>query len=162
MTGRISAGEYLACHRDRAIFPAVDGATVCASTRTANLEQCSRRRPLHQFGGGAAWQSFCTLSRFEPDIWRRCQKPPLYWRLEQAVFHLPQLPWCADAVNAVQRLSRIAMICSEPDRLADFYESTFGFERTGEASITEPAFAALMGIPGATARVASLRLCEHE
>ena len=42
------------------------------------------------------------------------------------------------------------MICSEPDRLADFYESTFGFERTGEASITEPAFAALMGIPGAT------------
>jgi catechol 2,3-dioxygenase-like lactoylglutathione lyase family enzyme len=65
-------------------------------------------------------------------------------------------------VNAVRQLSRIAMICSEPDRLADFYESTFGFERTGEASITEPAFAALMGIPGATARVTTLRLGEQE
>lgn len=65
-------------------------------------------------------------------------------------------------MNAVQRLSRIAMICSEPDRLADFYESTFGFERTGEASMTEPAFAALMGIPGATARVTILRLGEQE
>jgi catechol 2,3-dioxygenase-like lactoylglutathione lyase family enzyme len=54
------------------------------------------------------------------------------------------------------------MVCSEPDRLADFYKATLGFERTGEASITDPAFAALTGIPGATARVITLRLGEQE
>jgi catechol 2,3-dioxygenase-like lactoylglutathione lyase family enzyme len=65
-------------------------------------------------------------------------------------------------VNAVQRLSRITMVCSEPDRLADFYNAALGFERTGESSITEPAFAALIGIPGAMARVITLRLGEQE
>jgi catechol 2,3-dioxygenase-like lactoylglutathione lyase family enzyme len=54
------------------------------------------------------------------------------------------------------------MVCSEPDRLADFYKATLGFERAGEASITDPAFAALTGIPGATARVITLRLGEQE
>ncbi|MFZ0426009.1 MAG: VOC family protein [Xanthobacteraceae bacterium] len=59
-------------------------------------------------------------------------------------------------------MSRITMVCSEPDRLADFYEAALGFERTGEASITGPAFAALMAIPGATARVITLRLGGQE
>jgi catechol 2,3-dioxygenase-like lactoylglutathione lyase family enzyme len=61
-------------------------------------------------------------------------------------------------VKAVQRLSRITMICSEPNRLAEFYETAFGFVRTEEASIAEPAFGRLMGIPGATARVVALQL----
>jgi len=61
-------------------------------------------------------------------------------------------------VNSVQRLSRITMICVDPDRSADFYEAAFGFVRTGEASITEPAFGELIGIPNATARVVRLQL----
>lgn len=61
-------------------------------------------------------------------------------------------------MNAVQRLSRITLICSDPDRLADFYQAAFGFERAGETSITEPAFAALIGIPGARARVITLQI----
>jgi catechol 2,3-dioxygenase-like lactoylglutathione lyase family enzyme len=65
-------------------------------------------------------------------------------------------------VTAVQRLSRITMICSDPDRLADFYEAAFGFERTGATSIAEPAFAALIGISGATARVITLQLGGQE
>ena len=65
-------------------------------------------------------------------------------------------------MNAVLQLSRVIMICGNPDRLADFYQSIFGFERTGESSITEPDFAALMGIPGAMARVITLRLGEQE
>ena len=65
-------------------------------------------------------------------------------------------------MNAVLQLSRVIMICGNPDRLADFYQSIFGFERTGKSSITEPDFAALMGIPGAMARVITLRLGEQE
>jgi catechol 2,3-dioxygenase-like lactoylglutathione lyase family enzyme len=65
-------------------------------------------------------------------------------------------------VNAVQRLSRITMICSDPGGLAAFYEGALGFERTGAMSITEPAFAALIGIPGATASVITLRLGGQE
>jgi catechol 2,3-dioxygenase-like lactoylglutathione lyase family enzyme len=61
-------------------------------------------------------------------------------------------------VNAVQRLSCITMICSEPDRLADFYEAAFAFVRTGKTEIIEPAFAKLIGIPCATARVITLQL----
>ena len=64
-------------------------------------------------------------------------------------------------MNAVQRLSRITMICSEPGRLAKFYEAAFGFVQIDETSITEPAFARLMGIPGATARVVALQLGEQ-
>jgi catechol 2,3-dioxygenase-like lactoylglutathione lyase family enzyme len=65
-------------------------------------------------------------------------------------------------VNAVQRLSRMTLICADPDRLADFYQAAFGFERTGETSLTEAAFAALIGIPGAAARVITLRLGGQE
>jgi catechol 2,3-dioxygenase-like lactoylglutathione lyase family enzyme len=65
-------------------------------------------------------------------------------------------------MNSVQRLSRITMICSEPDRLAIFYEAAFGFVRTDDRSITEPAFAKFMGIPSATSRVIILQLGEQE
>jgi catechol 2,3-dioxygenase-like lactoylglutathione lyase family enzyme len=61
-------------------------------------------------------------------------------------------------VSSVQRLSRITMICGDPDRLANFYEAAFGFVRTGEASTTETAFGKLIGIPNATARVVCLQL----
>jgi catechol 2,3-dioxygenase-like lactoylglutathione lyase family enzyme len=62
----------------------------------------------------------------------------------------------------VQRLSRITMICSEPDRLADFYKAAFGFVQTADLTITEPAFAQLIDIPGAIARVITLRLGGQE
>jgi catechol 2,3-dioxygenase-like lactoylglutathione lyase family enzyme len=65
-------------------------------------------------------------------------------------------------VNLVQKLSRITLICSEPEWLAGFYESAFGFARTGAISMTEPAFGELMGIAGATARGISLQLGEQE
>jgi catechol 2,3-dioxygenase-like lactoylglutathione lyase family enzyme len=65
-------------------------------------------------------------------------------------------------VNLVQNLSRITLVCSEPERLAVFYESAFGFVRTGDVSITEPAFAKLLGIAGATARSITLQLGEQE
>ena len=64
-------------------------------------------------------------------------------------------------MNLVQKLSRITLICSAPDRLADFYEH-LGFVRTGETSIAELAFAQLMGIAGATARSITLQLGEQE
>jgi catechol 2,3-dioxygenase-like lactoylglutathione lyase family enzyme len=65
-------------------------------------------------------------------------------------------------VNSVQRLSRITMICCKLDRLAGFYEAAFGFMRIDDVTITEPAFAQLMRIPGARARVVTLRLGEQE
>ena len=65
-------------------------------------------------------------------------------------------------MNSVQRLSRITMICTKPDHLADFYEAAFGFVRIGDVTITEPAFAQLMDIPDARARVITLRLGDQE
>jgi catechol 2,3-dioxygenase-like lactoylglutathione lyase family enzyme len=65
-------------------------------------------------------------------------------------------------VNAVQRLSRITMICSEPNHLADFYKAAFGFVQTADVTITEPAFGRLIDIPGAIARVITLRLGAQE
>ena len=64
-------------------------------------------------------------------------------------------------MNLVQKLSRIALICHDPSRLADFYEFAFGFVRTGEVSITEQAFGKLMGIAGATAGGVTLQLGEE-
>ena len=65
-------------------------------------------------------------------------------------------------MNTVQRLSRIRLISGAPEQLADFYEAAFGFVRTNEKSITEPAFAVLMGVPGATARIITLQLGNQE
>ena len=65
-------------------------------------------------------------------------------------------------MSSAQRLSRIIMICREPDRLAGFYEAAFGFTPIGAISIREPALAELIGVPEATARVVTLRLGEQE
>jgi len=65
-------------------------------------------------------------------------------------------------VSSVQRLSRFIIICREPDRLARFYETAFGFTPTGGVSISEPALAELIGVPQTTARVVTLRLGEQE
>ena len=65
-------------------------------------------------------------------------------------------------MNAVQQISRITMICSEPDRLADFYKAAFGFVQTADVIITDSAFAQLIDIPGAIARVITLRLGGQE
>jgi len=65
-------------------------------------------------------------------------------------------------VSLVRKLSRITLICREPDRLANFYESTFDFARSGEALIADPAFAKLIGIAGATAHAITLQLGEQE
>jgi catechol 2,3-dioxygenase-like lactoylglutathione lyase family enzyme len=65
-------------------------------------------------------------------------------------------------VNAVQRLSRIILTCSEPDRLADFYEAAFGFVRTDGTAIAEPSFAKLLDIPGAIVRVIALQLGDQK
>jgi catechol 2,3-dioxygenase-like lactoylglutathione lyase family enzyme len=54
------------------------------------------------------------------------------------------------------------MICREPDRLAEFYETAFGFLRTDDTSITEPAYATLMRLPEATARIITLQLRDQE
>jgi catechol 2,3-dioxygenase-like lactoylglutathione lyase family enzyme len=61
-------------------------------------------------------------------------------------------------VNSVRRLSRITLICGDPDRSANFYEAALGFVRTGEASTTEPAFGRLIGIPDAVARIVYMQL----
>ena len=65
-------------------------------------------------------------------------------------------------MNAVQRLSRIKMICSEPDHLADFYKAAFGFVQTADVTITDSAFGRLIDIPGAIAQVITLRLGGQE
>jgi hypothetical protein len=54
------------------------------------------------------------------------------------------------------------MVCGEPYRSAHFYEAALGFVQTGEASKAEPAFAKLIGIPDALARVITLQLGEQE
>ena len=62
----------------------------------------------------------------------------------------------------MQRLSRVTLICTLPDCLAAFYAAAFGFVQTNDVTITEPAFARLMGIPGARARVITLQLGDQE
>jgi len=65
-------------------------------------------------------------------------------------------------VSSVQRLSRITLICGDPDRLAEFYEAAFGFVRTGETSTTETAFGKLIGIPNAAARIVCMQLGQQK
>lgn len=64
-------------------------------------------------------------------------------------------------MSIVERVSGIVLICAEPERMADFYQSAFGFRRTSERAIADPAFAVLMAIPGARARGISLQLGEQ-
>lgn len=66
------------------------------------------------------------------------------------------------AKPSVNRLSRIEMICNAPDRLAEFYQSAFGFVRIGQARIAESAVTTVTGVPGAAAYAVRLRLGEQE
>jgi catechol 2,3-dioxygenase-like lactoylglutathione lyase family enzyme len=61
-------------------------------------------------------------------------------------------------MNAVQRLSRIRLICEKPERLATFYESAFGFSRIGETQMAGAALASLFRIAGAKAHAIALAL----
>ena len=61
-------------------------------------------------------------------------------------------------MNAVQKLSRIALVSRAPDRLATFYQSAFGFVRGDERQLAGTALQSLLGIPGAAARLIPLRL----
>jgi catechol 2,3-dioxygenase-like lactoylglutathione lyase family enzyme len=64
-------------------------------------------------------------------------------------------------VTGVTKLSRIRLIAAQPQQLAAFYESAFGFERTTQSTNDAPDFAKLIGVPGATAGVVALRLGEE-
>jgi catechol 2,3-dioxygenase-like lactoylglutathione lyase family enzyme len=61
-------------------------------------------------------------------------------------------------MTAAQRLSRISLICREPERLACFYESALGFVRGKESSIGGDRLASLLRIPGAEARIIGMGL----
>jgi catechol 2,3-dioxygenase-like lactoylglutathione lyase family enzyme len=61
-------------------------------------------------------------------------------------------------MSAVQKLSRIRLVCQDAQRLASFYESAFGFSRSGETHLAGSAFASLIRIPGAEAHITVLAL----
>jgi len=61
-------------------------------------------------------------------------------------------------MNAVQKLSRIALVSREPESLAAFYESAFGFARGDETQLAGTALESLLCIPGAKTRLIPLRL----
>jgi len=61
-------------------------------------------------------------------------------------------------MSAVQKLSRIALVSQEPESLAAFYRSAFGFARGEETRLSGTALESLLGIPGAKARLLTLRL----
>ena len=67
----------------------------------------------------------------------------------------------SSVISSVGQLSRIELICGDPERLANFYQDAFGFERTGRLSIDEPAFAELIGIAGARTSGVTLRLVQQ-
>ncbi|MGO8955421.1 MAG: VOC family protein [Rhodomicrobium sp.] len=56
-------------------------------------------------------------------------------------------------MSGVQHLSRIRLICREPERLAAFYQRAFGFVQNGGAAL-----APFPGLPGATAYIVTLSL----
>lgn len=55
-------------------------------------------------------------------------------------------------------ISKIILVCRELDRLCEFYRRAFGFVQAEQTKVTDPAFGTLIGVPGAQARVAALRL----
>jgi catechol 2,3-dioxygenase-like lactoylglutathione lyase family enzyme len=65
-------------------------------------------------------------------------------------------------MSVVQKLSRIRMVCQDAQRLASFYESAFGFSRSGETQLAGSAFASLVGIPGAEAHITVLALASQK
>ena len=75
------------------------------------------------------------------------------------VCDIPQSPRRPDAM--IQRFSRIGMVCADPERLADFYETAFGFARIGEVSTDDAALAELSGRRRVRAKELKLRLGEQ-
>jgi catechol 2,3-dioxygenase-like lactoylglutathione lyase family enzyme len=65
-------------------------------------------------------------------------------------------------VTGVTKLSRIRLIAAQPQQLAAFYESAFGFVRTTQAATDAASLAKLLGKPDATTRCLTLRLGEQE
>lgn len=61
-------------------------------------------------------------------------------------------------MSAVQSLSCISLICREPERLARFYETAFGFVRGKERSLSGAALESLLALPGAKALVITMGL----
>ena len=64
-------------------------------------------------------------------------------------------------MSTVQRLSRIRLICREPERLGCFYESAFGFVRSKQSKMGGTALESLLRIPGAEATVIRMGLGEQ-
>ncbi len=65
-------------------------------------------------------------------------------------------------MTGVTKLSRIRLIAAQPQQLAAFYESAFGFVRTTQAATDAASLAKLLGNPDATASCVTLRLGEQE
>jgi catechol 2,3-dioxygenase-like lactoylglutathione lyase family enzyme len=61
-------------------------------------------------------------------------------------------------MTSVQKLSRIILICSEAEQLAEFYIRAFGFVRIEDSPKSDSGFAALIGLANGQVRLASLRL----
>ena len=64
-------------------------------------------------------------------------------------------------MSTVQRLSRISLICREPERLGCFYERAFGFVRSKQCETGGTALKSLLRIPGAEAKVIRMGLGEQ-
>ncbi len=64
-------------------------------------------------------------------------------------------------MSTVQRLSRISLICREPERLGSFYERAFGFVRSRQSEMRGTALESLLRIPGAEATVIRMGLGEQ-
>ena len=65
-------------------------------------------------------------------------------------------------MTGVARLSRIRLIAAQPEQLAEFYESAFGFTRTKSAATDAASLAKLLGEPYETVCLLALRLGEQE
>ncbi len=65
-------------------------------------------------------------------------------------------------MTGVIKLSRIRLVAAQPEQLAEFYESAFGFMRTKSAATDAASLAKLSGKPDATVRLLTLRLGEQE
>jgi hypothetical protein len=64
-------------------------------------------------------------------------------------------------MSTVQRLSRISLICREPERLGCFYERAFGFVRSKQSEMGGTALESLLRIPGAEAKIIRMGLGEQ-
>jgi catechol 2,3-dioxygenase-like lactoylglutathione lyase family enzyme len=59
---------------------------------------------------------------------------------------------------AVIRIERITVTVADLARTEQFYHDGLGFERVGEVTLTDPAFAQLLGVKNARCRVLTMRL----